>query len=223
MKKSISFIIFSVLAFSVMSQPSGWEVYPGDFQYSMTLTGTFEFSDEYLTVDASDYLAAFSDNICCGMMQPEFDADLQKWIVYLTIFSNTDGNDINLVFYDTENDTEIAVYDTIAFKVNSIVGNAEVGYIVSDEHVENSILGIFQHDKPINVNLFPCPASDNLTISCALEIEKIVLINNQGQVILEKAPQTFEFNFSTRKFIPGIYYVLINLKEGTISKPILID
>jgi hypothetical protein len=224
MKKSISLIILSIFMLPVMSQPSGWEVDPGDFQYSMTLTGTFEFSDESLTIDASDYFAAFSGNNCCGIIQPGFDNDLQQWIVFLTIFSNTDGNNVNLKFYDTENDTEIAVYDTIAFKVNSIAGNAETPYVISDEHVENNIaLGVRHYKEAVTINLYPCPARDNITISCASEMQKIIIANNHGQVILEKALQTNEYFLSTRKLTPGIYFVLINSKEGDISKRIVIE
>ena len=76
-----------VLKLDVIAPPPSWSVNPADFAYSMNLVGELAI-DSILSSDKSDIIAAFSGNECRGVGSLQYIASVDKWEVFLDLYSN---------------------------------------------------------------------------------------------------------------------------------------
>jgi gliding motility-associated-like protein len=137
-KKSKLFLMLSLLMLltsAVIAQPN-WTVNPGNYDNNMTVTGTINL-DFTESTDVNDMVGAFIDGECRGINQPIYQASIDRYIVYLMIYSNDVTGTINFKVYDASTDTEIDIPATMEFSVNGIVGSTEAPYIWSSPTLSN--------------------------------------------------------------------------------------
>ena len=105
MKTKIIFSIFftALLTFGGMianAQPS-WDVEPGDFTYSMTITGKIT-TDGYFSTDEDDMIAAFIDGECRGVSNVEYVSAVDAYYIFLMIYSNDPAGTVTFKIYDDD-------------------------------------------------------------------------------------------------------------------------
>ena len=84
------------------------------------------------------------------------------------------------------------------------------------------VTGIHENEKPI-IQIYPNPAKDLLTIKNDnnIKIKSIMLTNITGQTIRQFDPGRIHLNISS--IPPGLYFLRIFYKSGTLTKKILIE
>lgn len=123
-------ISFLLIVGKIYAQP-GWSVNPGSYNYSMTLTGVINlnYSEEQ---DVNNMVGAFVGGVCRGVGQPVFDAQVNRYVVYLLVYSNASVETVDFQVYDASSGTTIVIQKTIEFAINKIEGTSEMPYVWSD-------------------------------------------------------------------------------------------
>jgi hypothetical protein len=65
-----------------------------------------------------------------------------------------------------------------------------------------------------NVKVFPNPFTDQITVSSEAELQKIELIQANGQVLNSLTVSGKDFTFETSQLINGIYFLQVTNVEG---------
>ena len=97
-----------------------WTLIPGDYELSMNLT-TKVIARGQESQGPNNILAAFSGNECRGVVSPIYTID--SWVYFLTIFSNTNGEEITFRYYDFDQMIEVPVVESYLFTSNVFEGS----------------------------------------------------------------------------------------------------
>lgn len=98
-----------------------WEVEASDFQFSMNVTAIVH-SRGAKAEGAEHLLAAFVDDELRGLTQAIQVGN--NWMFFLTLFSDTNGEEIEFKFYDATAQLLLPVPETVSFSTDGIVGTA---------------------------------------------------------------------------------------------------
>ncbi|MCW3121161.1 MAG: C-terminal target protein [Flavipsychrobacter sp.] len=99
----------------------------------------------------------------------------------------------------------------------------DINPVVLTNTVENIIgcaaLGIKNTEKTFNVELYPNPAKDELTINIDRDAYSSFTITNQvGQVLVQKNITAQQTRIDTKAFAAGLYYITLKGDNGTIVR-----
>lgn len=161
---------FLFLGNKALAQP-GWSVNPGNYNFNMTVTGVINlnYNEER---DLNNYVGAFVGAECIGVAQPIYDANVDRYIVYLMIYSNvSSGETVTFQVYDSSSSTAVSIPNTLPFVVNDVVGTAELPYVWSNPTLSNQAeLLTFGFSNQVGLTVFDTssvtvsmPAGSNLT------------------------------------------------------------
>ena len=156
---------------NVTTENNLWTPNESKYPTNMTMIAVVES-------DSNFEVAAFSDGECRGSARPVYIEELDKNIVFMTIYGEGDET-INFRYYDINNDEEYVITNTMIFGANATVGDLMDPYVLKlatvniDEHSENVI------------NIYPNPADRNAEIHFAAECEKVEVYNSLGVKISE--------------------------------------
>ncbi|HEC42712.1 MAG TPA: T9SS type B sorting domain-containing protein [Bacteroides sp.] len=134
-KQLLIFCLVVMLGANALAQPS-WTVDPGSYSNNMTITGAINLNHEE-SRDADDIIAAFIDGKCRGIAQPVLQGTVDRYIVYLMVYSNDVSGTIQFKVYDASTVTEVDIDVTMEYTVNGIVGYTEGPYIWSSPTISN--------------------------------------------------------------------------------------
>ncbi len=156
---------------NVTTENNRWTPNESKYPTNMTMIAVVESDSDF-------EVAAFSDGECRGSARPVHIEELDKNIVFMTIYGEGDET-INFRYYDINNDEEYVITNTMIFGANATVGDLMDPYVLKlatvniDEHSENVI------------NIYPNPADRNAEIHFAAECEKVEVYNSLGVKISE--------------------------------------
>lgn len=120
-------LLFFILSSTAFCQAPNWSVNENKFQYTMSFEGFLTVDGKTLT-NPSDKLAAFVDGECRGIASPIYVASEKKYMVYLTVFSNTDNEVVSFKIYDAANNAVKNVEKTKIFENNKHYGDLFQSY-----------------------------------------------------------------------------------------------
>lgn len=128
--RRILLVGFLLTVGKIYAQPA-WSVNPSSYNYSMTLTGVINlnYTEEQ---DVNNMVGAFVGGVCRGVAQPVFDAQVNRYVVYLLVYSNASTETVDFQVYDASTGATVVIPKTMTFEVNKIAGTAEAPYIWSD-------------------------------------------------------------------------------------------
>jgi hypothetical protein len=96
------------------------QINPSNYEFSINLT--VEITTEGYPAEGNHhFLFAVCQNECRGISSAIFSID--KWLYFLTVYSNSNGEEISFEFYDTDKGRLIPVLQKIVFSSNQIHGN----------------------------------------------------------------------------------------------------
>ncbi len=156
---------------NVTTENNRWTPNESKYPTNMTMIAVVESDSDF-------EVAAFSDGECRGSARPVYIEELDKNIVFMTIYGEGDET-INFRYYDINDDEEYVITNTMIFGANATVGDLMEPYVLKlatvniDEHSENVI------------NIYPNPADKNAEIHFAAECEKVEVYNSLGVKISE--------------------------------------
>ena len=107
----------------VLCDSPDWAVIPGAYQYSMNIIGKL-LIDSILSDDVYDKIAVFVGNDVRGVGNVQFISGVNKYEVYLTIYSNvTNGENLSFRVWDASSCRELGhIGESYTFTANSVYG-----------------------------------------------------------------------------------------------------
>jgi len=201
-----------------------WTVEPENFEYSMNLIGIVE--DEDLQLDTGDVIAAFLDDEIRGSSSVIYAPSLNKWMIFLTIYGQQNGETLSFKWYDASNETINKLYETIDFETNKVFGQAENPFkltlFTATPTLNNSQKDFFE--------IYPNPANENLNVLISNQKSQIIefkIFNSLGQVVLfqrEIVPQgMYNKQISLKGLNRGGYFLQIKSRDSSRQKTFLIQ
>ena len=74
-----------------------------------------------------------------------------------------------------------------------------------------------------NIQIYPVPASDYINIRSTYLLENIHVLNNTGQIVIEKELNTMNYQINVSEFESGIYFLKLKTEEANIIRKIIIE
>jgi gliding motility-associated-like protein len=133
MKKTIilTFIILVQSVFMILKSQPEWSVNPGGFGNSMSVTGAININ--YVeSVNPNDIVGAFVGDECRGLASPVYVPAVDRFIVYLMVYSNLSVETITFKVYQQSTDQIFDIEKTMDFVNNGVVGTTAIPYIWSN-------------------------------------------------------------------------------------------
>lgn len=129
-------ILFFIISNTVFGQSPDWSVNENKFQYTMSFEGFLNVDGRDLT-NSKDKVAAFVNGECRGIASPIYVTSEKKYMVYLTVFSNTDNEVVNFKIYDSSNNSIKNVEKTKMFENNKHYGDLFQSYSFASPALKN--------------------------------------------------------------------------------------
>lgn len=118
--KLLSLVLLFVVSL-LYGQSPDWSVNTSSYQYSMTITSVLTVNGATLT-NSNDKIGAFVGNQARGEATVVYNANADKYVAYLTVYANTQGETITFKIYDSQNDTIVTPTQTQTFVIDGNVG-----------------------------------------------------------------------------------------------------
>ena len=107
-----------LLAVGLFAQPA-WDVNPSEYEMSANITSALQFNFE--STSDGNIIGAFDGDECVGVAEPIFALD--SWLYFLTVYSNTTGNEIIFKAYFSETGEILDIEEVIEFQPNAVYGS----------------------------------------------------------------------------------------------------
>jgi hypothetical protein len=112
------------------SQDPNWSINASDYQYSMTFTTFLNVNGVDLT-SSNDKVGAFINGELRGVAKVIYEASVQKYVAYLSIYANTSNEIINFKIYDSSSDSIIDIDKTETFIIDGNIGGIFQSYSIA--------------------------------------------------------------------------------------------
>lgn len=158
----LSFLILILSGLSSLTAQPSWSVNPADYQFTSTITG-------YVSINGTEtgtpncLLAAFVGTECRGVVNTNFVAGTNRWVVFLTIHSNqVMGEKVSFKFYNAPIDFIHEVENSVDFVVNMSLGSLTNLYeFIALPAEDNTQLSVTPGHENIILNL----AGNRITVA----------------------------------------------------------
>ncbi|MFQ6092897.1 MAG: LamG-like jellyroll fold domain-containing protein, partial [bacterium] len=145
-----------------------WFVDPHAYQYNMTVTGVIRINGTE-SKDERDLIGAFVDGECRGVVQPQYVDQLNRYIVFLMVYSNdASGENVTFRVFDAGDDVIRPVDETLSFSADATYGSVAEPFVFN----AGGILSIeLNQELPTSYHLaqnYPNPFNPTTTISYAI-------------------------------------------------------
>ncbi len=111
------------LKLHVYADPPNWKINPSDFSKSMSIVGQVRINN-VISSNTDDILGAFVNNVCRGIAKVEYYQQLDKYLVFMDVYSNTNNEMMEFrIWNSATGKTHIQVDPTIIFISDSLVGS----------------------------------------------------------------------------------------------------
>lgn len=207
---------------------SHWEVDPADFELSMNAIAIVIGEGAFNLLREGDEVAAFYNGEVRGSSRAVYVEALDKYMLFMTIYANREGELMQFRYYNSEIDQEYLLYETVPFQVNKLLGEVELPFeftfgttSVENKWSENH-LSFTVHPNPardmvfLNFNL---NQSENISVSIrdirGMEVEQIVHAGNVGQNTVK---------WQAQMDLPqGLYFISLKTADGIITRKLTLS
>lgn len=132
MKKTVFSFILLFLSFpTLLAQVPSWTVDESAYQYTMTFVAKLNVDGKQL-IGPNDKVAAFVGTNCRGVSGVTYVANEANYYTYLTVFSNTQDEEIYFKLYESATNKITVVSKQIKFKVNEHIGNLFQSFSIAE-------------------------------------------------------------------------------------------
>jgi hypothetical protein len=131
MRKYFFLILFSFWFVSFLAQNPNWSVNASNYQYSMTFTASLNTNGTTLS-SSGDIVAAFVNGEVRGVANVVYVSAYNKYVAYLSVYANTNGETISFKMYDSDIDAIIASAETYNFSIDATVGGVFQSYSIAN-------------------------------------------------------------------------------------------
>ena len=219
-KNAINFQ-YPVLGKNTTSYPEipEWECDINKYEYSMSLTAELEF-DNFQMKDSTIILSAFLDYECRGITRVQYLPQLDKYVAFLTIYSNkAEGDSISFKSFEPGSDKKRDIMYKLAFKNDKQEGSLDAPFAltakaIGDELVPDTFYLNQNYPNPFNPKTIieyglPNDEKVELTIYNALGQKVVTLVNKHQEA------HRYKVTLNTEKYnmASGVYFY--RMKAGS--------
>ncbi|WBX74476.1 hypothetical protein PG913_04580 [Tenacibaculum pacificus] len=115
---------------SLIAQTPNWSLNENEFEHTMSLVSFININGTRLSSE-NDKVGVFVNDECRGVTNLIYVASEDKYYAYLTIFSNTDGEQLNFKVYNSTEDTVTEIDNQLEFEILAHYGNLQQAYSVA--------------------------------------------------------------------------------------------
>jgi hypothetical protein len=131
MKNYFFFLALLLIALKVNAQDSNWSVNAADYQYNMAFTTFLSVNGTTLS-SSEDKVAAFVNGEVRGVANLVYVSAYNKYVAYLSVYANTNGETISFKMYDSDINAIIASTETYNFSIDATVGGVFQSYSIAN-------------------------------------------------------------------------------------------
>ena len=136
MKNYFFFLALLLIALKVNAQDSNWSVNAADYQYNMTFTTFLSVNGTTLS-SSEDKVAAFVNGEVRGVANVVYVSAYNKYVAYLSVYANTNGETISFKMYDSDSDAIVASAETYNFSIDATVGGVFQSFSIANPALSN--------------------------------------------------------------------------------------
>mgnify|MGYP000008082492 FL=1 len=201
-----------------------WEVDPYAYEHSMNLIAVVQSEALDNCLKEGDEVGAFVDGVVRGSNQPVYVPALDAYLLFLTIYSNTEGGELlSFQWYDAATGTEHPINEEYTFISNRLEGSVDAPEILT----LSGLSDIDEYPSGLSLRVFPNPARDEVNIAftaAAAGEGRLRITDVLGRLVYEEqasvAPGANRLQLSLSGMPAGLYTVML-LHEGHHSSQLL--
>lgn len=215
-KKLVHFVLLMEMYFFVCStyaQAPNWTINSADFSLDASLVGELKIN-ENISTNTNDIVAIFDEkNDIRGVAKVSFNSTLNKYLIFLSIHSNTSGDKLRFKIYDAANDKILESTSEVTFTPNQVLGDAVNPFQI----IASSSLSTANFNDKKTLDVFPNPVKNLINIASSKPIENIKLYSILGEEFLNLNVANSQQNqIDMHQFSKGIYLLKVSLSNNQI-------
>lgn len=202
---------------TMYAQNPNWSVNSANYSLDASVVGEL-LIDNQVSTDTNDQVAVFDgNNVIRGVANVSFVASLNKHLVFLTLLSNTNGDQLTFKVYDASEDKVYEATNTaITFEPNKVFGSNDNPFQITAKNPlaiqENTITGFSMYPNPVKHNVF-IQANEQFTQAKVFSVLGKEVINqslnsNKAAINLQNLPQ-------------GMYLLKLYANDKTITRKLV--
>jgi len=217
MKSYLFGFLFSFIVLNTVAQDSNWSLDISEYQYSMTITAFLNVNGTTLSSN-QDKVAAFVNGEIRGVANVVYVSSFNKYVAYLSIYSNTNGETINFKLYNSLNQEVVTVLKTETFAIDSNLGGIFQSYSIASPALSNqanvnsfSFLGVTSVSENITTNRVAVVVPSGTDIS---QLKPVFSISDGARLFIGNTLQVS--GVSTQNFTNTVRYQILSEDESKL-------
>jgi len=185
---------------------------------SANLIGELVNTNNEPVIGKGDLLLAYSDNEPRGVAEAIFVPDLNRYVFILTVFSNTNEENLSFRFKTPAKNTEEEITEELIFKTDEVFGQPMVPMAL---HL-SGITSIDETGADPTISIYPNPVNDELQIVSQSKIKSVTLSGLSGNRIqLLSNISEYNFKLNTTSLVPGMYMLKVETSKGIVIRKLI--
>lgn len=216
-KKYIFLILLSFYFTTIKAQDPNWSVNASNYQYSMTFTTSLNINGATLS-STEDKVAAFVNGELRGVANVVYVPKINKYVAYLSVFANTNGELINFKIFNSTNQNVVEITKTENFVIDGNVGGVFQSFNLASPTLSNEALlnsfsfsGITSVSQNISNNKIDIVLPSNTDIT---NLSAEFSISNGANFFIDNLKQVS--GTSVNNFTNAITYKLLSENEAVL-------
>ena len=213
------FIVLTLLflGFQFKAQDPNWSVNSANYQYSMTFTAFLNVNGTALT-STNDKVGAFINGELRGVASVVYVSSADKYVVFLSVFANTNGETISFKIYNSTSDAVVDALPNENFNIDGNLGGIFQSYSIASPALNNdAILSSFGFAGITSVSQTIVNYKIDVLLPVGSDISALVAeysISNGAIFFIDKVQQVS--GVSVRDFTNTVVYQLMSENEAKL-------
>jgi hypothetical protein len=208
------------------TQSSYWEVDPYEYEFSMNLIAIVQDGALGNCLNEAHEVGAFADDELRGANKPLYIEELDAWLLFLTVYSDTEGGEpISFKLYDASTSQEFDINEQMIFIANRIDGTLESPVVLT---LNTTVDAEEAWGSPVTFNVFPNPARDQVFVEYQARsagthtIMFTDALGRQVKMIKQEANRGVNLaRWSAHGLPAGLYQVSLITPQGQVNTQLL--
>ena len=202
-------------ASGLRAQAPAWEVNPSAYQYSMNIVAFLNVNHQTLTGD-HDKVAALVDGTVRGVASPIYVASTDRYLAYLTVYANKEGEQVQFRIYDSSGGSIAEVDTTLTFRIDGQVGNGFQAFSLANPALKQGAeFTNFFFTGVDSVSTVISPGEIDITVEYDVDVTTLVpefAVSEGATVYIDAARQ--ESGGVTMDFSQPLVYTVLSEDES---------
>jgi hypothetical protein len=199
------------------AQDPNWSVNANDYQYSMTFTTFLNVNGQTLT-DTSSKVGAFVNGEIRGVANVAYVSSADKYVAYLSVFANTNGENISFKIFNSATETVLEVDKTQSFVIDGNVGGIFQSYAIASPALSSeAVLNSFSFANVTPVSQSINNQKINVVVPTGTDVTNLIAqfsVSSGAKFFVESVQQVS--STSAQNFTNTVLYKLLSEDEAVL-------